>query len=169
MLFSYSMPPVHQGLSSSVLILEQNSPQLQGEAGKALKQREAESQQYFVGQKQDGATVTLRRLDVVLLDQDEQDNEYLPPTEYASQTTRVLIERANAEMKRNFPQGSVAADGSGGVRIHWQVPGREIRLIVPAHPKGRTYIYHEQEEEYATEKTVTSINLAHWLDRFVEK
>lgn len=128
-------------------------------------ERAIESQRSYISQKQDGATITLRRLLAVLNDEYDMEDDYSPPTEYAFGKASSLVNGANAQIKRNFPQGSVSADGAGGIRIQWQWPDREVRLVIAARSGGREYIYHETGDDYATEQEVTAEKLAYWLDQ----
>jgi hypothetical protein len=151
--------------TTAVMLLLHAGSASQGEVGKQLYQRAAESQESYISQKQDGATITSGRLRDVLKDEYDLEDDYTPPTEYAIGKALSIISGTNFKMKRNFPLGSVSADGMGGIRIQWQWPNQEVRLVIPARPGGREYIYHEQGDTYATEKEVTPKNLANWLNQ----
>lgn len=109
---------------------------------------------------QDGLAVTIERLSALLGHEEEDD--YLPPGEYAFATACALLNGAGTRLVE-FPPGSPSADGAGGIRIEWERSGKEVRLVVPAKPGGKTYIYHEVGEEYAPEQTVSAETLARWL------
>ena len=111
---------------------------------------------------QDGLAVTIERLNALL--NDEEDEDFLPPNAYAFSAACLLLKGANAQMKGSFPSGSPSADGAGGLRIEWQRSPKEVRLILAPKIGGRTYIYHESGDEYATENSVTAETLAFWLE-----
>jgi hypothetical protein len=115
-----------------------------------------------------GATETLQRL-LNVNDDDYSSEEEIPPTAHAVKTASQLLREANRKIKTNFPCGSVSTDDVGGIRIQWQGQNREVRLIIAALPEGRSYIYHEQGDDYGKEREVTSENLAHWLDHLPDK
>lgn len=139
-----------------------------GPVGIDLDKTAMESQVRLLENRQDGIIVTLLRLSALLQD-DEYDEDYLPPTRSAFNLARQFIFGVRPLLHGNVPAGSLSADGAGGIRVDWQSGEREVRLVLPGKKGGRMYIYHQQSEEYAAEYTVSAETLAHWLNWLINR
>lgn len=96
-----------------------------------------------------------------------EEDEYgrLRPTQGAFDRSVCLLVDAAIEahrQERRIPSGCVSTDSEGGVRIEWVHPTASVHLAVPASRDKEAYIYHEIDDEYATED-VTPERLAYWL------
>ena len=108
----------------------------------------------------------LDQLDVLTQAQ-EYDGDSLPPTQEAASRMRSLLEGASEFLSAAFPLGTLAADGDGGLRLEWIRPGRELRLIVAASERGRSYLYHEAGADYGADYAPDAEKLGrglNWLD-----
>lgn len=104
-----------------------------------------------------------RQLDA-LTESEDYNDDFLSPTESATSRVRELLTRAGASLNAAFPAGTIYADGDGGLRLEWTRPERELRFVVSASPQGRSYIYHEQRDEYAVDYSPTAGELGKWLN-----
>lgn len=145
------------------LALAISIPQPSGEAAREFFLQKAKSFEHLLNDRQDGMTITLKRL-INLIRDDEYDEDYLPPTRFAFNRAQLLLDSARPLLQGNVPLGSLAADGAGGIRIDWLSVDKEVRLVLPGKEQGRQYIYHQQGEEYAAEHTVNAEFLAYWLN-----
>ena len=93
---------------------------------------------------------------------DQPDSSFLAPTDYAISSLLGLLNRVYSS-KDEFPRPRIAPDGEGGIRLNWIQPERELRLVLPATPDQRKYIYHQAGREYAAEYDVSEATLAYWL------
>ncbi|PSB01374.1 hypothetical protein [Merismopedia glauca] len=113
-------------------------------------------------------TQTLKSL-LELLDL-EDDDEYgtLRPTESAFKTTINLIVEAYEHLGEHFPQGRASTDDEGGIRINWKNRAQDLRvcLFCPSNLSEKAYIYHQKNDEYASDEQVDGVTLVRWLDWF---
>lgn len=95
---------------------------------------------------------------------ESDDYGRLRPTEYAVSATLALLRDI-----KHIPAGCVSAYSRGGVRIEWVREAASVHLIVPsvADPLRLPYIYHEIDDDYATEDA-TPERLAYWLERIAD-
>ncbi len=103
-----------------------------------------------------------------LLDQIDQlvkakDDDFQAPTESSVARMRGFLKNAAGLLKIAVPMGTVYADGDGGLRLEWIRPDRELRLIVSASLQGRTFIYHEQGDDYGADYAPNADGLSRWL------
>ena len=113
--------------------------------------------------KPDGLSDLLDQLDL-LVEAEDYDDDFRPPTESSVARMRGFLEGANGILKSAFPAGTICADGDGGLRLEWIRPDRELRLIVSASLQGRSYLYHEQGNEYAADYAPNADELGRWLN-----
>jgi hypothetical protein len=66
------------------------------------------------------------------------------------------------EYNRIIPFGLASTDSEGGIRIEWTTPTSGVRLVVPANDPFDAYVYHEVDNQYATDPA-TPESLARWL------
>ena len=113
-------------------------------------------------------TQTLKSL-LELLDLEEED-EYgtLKPTDYAFKTTINLLLEAYEHLGEKFPKGTASTDDEGGIRLNWKNRTQDSRvcLFCPANPAETAYIYHQKNDEYASDEKVSGTALVYWLDWF---
>ena len=97
---------------------------------------------------------------------EEDDYGRLRPTREAfDESVRLLVDAAiEAHPQYRIPAGCVSTDSEGGVRIEWIRPTASVHLVVPAAKDDVAYVYHEVDNDYATED-VTPERLAYWLQR----
>jgi len=102
-----------------------------------------------------------------LLQEDEDEDEQTSPSSYALNTTLALLLGALPQMK-DLPRANVTADETGGVRVQWISPERQVRLVVPVEKGGRQYLYFETEKDYDLEDNPNSTRLAERLMWFAD-
>ncbi len=112
--------------------------------------------------KPDGLSDLLNQLDL-LAEAEDYDDDFQPPTESSVARMRDFLENADGPLKVAFPVGTVYADGDGGLRLEWIRPDRELRLVVSASPQGRTYLYHEQGDDYGADYAPSDGKVIRWL------
>lgn len=93
-----------------------------------------------------------------LLTQDEYDEEFLAPTDFSYQTIGKFLKNLSETFDRLLPIPNFIPDGEGGIRAEWNVRGKEIRLVCPAKPDWKPYIYFEEGDFYDIEKDVKIVN-----------
>ena len=106
---------------------------------------------------------------LVELWQEPEEDEYgrLRPTRHAFDRSVDLLVDAAIEAnhrQRRIPAGCVSTDSEGGVRIEWIRPTGSVHLVVPAARDPVAYVYHQVDNDYATEDA-TPERLAYWLRR----
>ncbi len=87
----------------------------------------------------------------------------LQPTKHAfGKAIDLLVNAAIDAYPRQIPSGCVSTDSEGGVRIEWVRETSSVHLVVPATNSSESYVYHEVDNNYATEDA-TSESLSNWL------
>ncbi|MDQ2686500.1 MAG: hypothetical protein M3Y28_01390 [Armatimonadota bacterium] len=94
--------------------------------------------------------------------EEDEDEPHDKPTAYAYNTALQLLIETQSYLPA-FPKAAVTADETGGVRIQWTWPERQVRLIVPCDNTGRYYLYHESGDDYDVQEKPSPADLAHWL------
>ena len=107
----------YYGTAASILFCLHAASIPQSDAGRLVLQHAVLCRASYIDKKQDGETITQRRILDVLRDEYDPEEDYLPPTDRAVEMASYLVATANSIMQHNFPQGSVSTDGSGGLRI----------------------------------------------------
>lgn len=102
-------------------------------------------------------------IELVKLTQDEYDNEFLAPTDFAYQTVGKFLKGLSENFNRPLPIPNFIPDGEGGIRAEWNIRGKEIRLVCPSKIEWKPYIYFEEGEFYDVEK---DINIRSLVKRF---
>ncbi len=100
--------------------------------------------------------------------QEAEEDEAVPPTDYAVTETRQLLRAAFPFVHSTFPRASAASDGRGWVHLYWQMDDRMVQLTVPSDSSRRAFIYHSDGDNYDVEKPATPRRLAKWLDWFAD-
>ena len=103
---------------------------------------------------------------LVSLLQNEAGEEEAVPTGHAYSTALALLLDAHS-LVEDFPRASITADETGGIRIQWLQPDRQVRLIIPAEKSGRQYLYFETDRSYDLEDDPSPTALAQRLRWFV--
>ena len=103
-----------------------------------------------------------------LLKEDKED-EYgiLSPTSHALSVTILLIVEAYRRQHSEWPFGCVSTDSEGGIRIEWNSPKGEIRLVVPDSDNKKHYIYYEFGDKYDIDEQVNPGKLVWWLNQLI--
>ena len=104
-----------------------------------------------------------RLLHLLQNDEDEEDQDF--PTPYAYDKALALLLDTQLQMQ-NPPRPSITADETGGIRLQWLGPDRQVRLIIPADSHGREYVYFETKESYDLEDNPSPTALAQHLRWF---
>lgn len=99
-----------------------------------------------------------------LMQTEEGNEEFLAPTPQAAARMRALLEGASEFGPDAFPQGTICADGDGGLRLEWIRPRRELRLVIAASAQGRSYLYHEAGDDYGADYAPDAEKLGRRLD-----
>lgn len=102
------------------------------------------------------------------LEDDEEEDEYgevVIPTEYAIQTAIELVSEAAKLTPEKFFKAWVSTEDSGGLRLTWSKPelNKKVKLVIPATPDRKRYLYHDMFDEYGVEYNVSSKILSRWL------
>ena len=113
--------------------------------------------------KPSGLIDLLDQLDL-LVEAEDYDDDFQSPTESSFTKMRGFLEKANGLLKIAFPVGTIYADGDGGLRLEWIRPDRELRLVVSASSQGRSYLYHEQGDDYGADYAPSAGELSRWLN-----
>ena len=71
-------------------------------------------------------------------------------------------------MGNSFPKCSTGTDDPGSIRLAWQnIKGdRRVRLFCSHNADEKAYIYHQKNEEYASEDITSAATLVYWLGWF---
>ena len=104
-----------------------------------------------------------RLLHLLQNDEDEEDQDF--PTSYAYDKALALLLDTQLQMQK-LPRPSITADETGGIRLQWLGPDRQVRLVIPADSHGREYVYFETKESYDLEDTPSAMALAQHLRWF---
>lgn len=100
------------------------------------------------------------------LTQDEYDEEFLAPTNFSYQSILKFLDSLSKSFNKRLPLPNFIPDGEGGIRAEWENQGRELRLVCPAKPNWKPYLYHEEGDSYDVEKDLkvgTFIKWFSWL------
>lgn len=97
---------------------------------------------------------------------EDYDEDFLKPTESNFTEVLRLIRSLYSKASKSdlYPIPHVSADGDGGVRLRWVNGSKEIRLKYNDGSRKKSYIYHQQNDDYDIEYEVNSENLKKWLD-----
>jgi hypothetical protein len=110
-------------------------------------------------------TAHARLLQLSEEDADEEDQVF--PTSYAYHAALALLLDTQRQIG-DLPRPSVTADETGGIRVQWIRPERQVRLVVPAEKGGRHYLYFETEKDYDLEDNPSPMRLAERLQWFAD-
>jgi hypothetical protein len=116
----------------------------------------------FLQRFDEGTRTVIIRL-MSLVQDEEVEGWSLRPTEHAFTTAFTLVILASPRLERGFPRGAVSTDSEGGIRVEWNRRPRRVRLVIPATSDRHNYIYHEEDDQYATDGDVSPDRLSHWL------
>ncbi len=97
------------------------------------------------------------------LTQDEYDGEFLAPTNFAYQSILKFLDSLSKFFSKRLPVPSFVPDGEGGIRAEWEIQGRELRLVCPAKPDWKPYLYHEEGNSYDVEKDLKAGTFIKWF------
>lgn len=98
-----------------------------------------------------------------LRDDDEYDDDFLRPTNYAIEKAREWLIETNSKLDGLPPGGHVSTIGDGGVRVEWASDNKRIHLVIASDVLGKTYIYHQEGLVYDVDRNVSSMALSKWL------
>jgi hypothetical protein len=105
--------------------------------------------------------VVLDRLVSMSWEVEEEDREDLPEPATFKRAWNLLL-GAHEKMGPLFPRASVSTFDRT-IRVEWGKPGtRSVRLIVESKA-GKSYLYHEGDNESACDYDVSVENLINWL------
>jgi hypothetical protein len=93
--------------------------------------------------------------------------DFVRPTAYAVDKAIDFCIPSGSLIKAEFPYGSVAPDGDGGIRIEWMEGNKHVRLLVSANADTRPELYYEDRDEYDITPVTEADELAIWLDWLV--
>jgi len=97
------------------------------------------------------------------LTQDEYTEEFLAPTNFAYQSILKFLDSLSKSFNKRLPVPSFIPDGEGGIRAEWEIQGRELRLVCPAKPDWKPYLYHEEGDSYDVEKDLKARTFIKWF------
>ncbi|HWR37006.1 MAG TPA: hypothetical protein VN622_14180 [Clostridia bacterium] len=109
-----------------------------------------------------GLRRTLRSLDE--LSGEPEEDEYGParPSLFAHAMATELL-RSSAALIDPFPAGSACTDTAAGLRITWRKQNRQLRLVLPPTPEGRSYLYAQAGSQHQITDNLTYDSFAAWL------
>jgi hypothetical protein len=84
--------------------------------------------------------LSIRRL-VALLDNGDDDEGDIGPTQYAFKTAFDLIEEAEHVVGGRLVSSPVV-DSEGGIRITWRRGDKQVKLVCPATREAPVYMYY---------------------------
>jgi hypothetical protein len=107
-----------------------------------------------------------------LRNEEDEDGYINRPTEHALQITLDLLQSAYPLVGAGLPRPIITPDGLGGIRIEWRQGGEDIRLVCPAEPTGRLYIYYNLVDESnpgarGLDENIDHRATAYWLYRLL--
>ncbi len=88
------------------------------------------------------------------LTQDDYDEEFLAPTDFAYQTMEKFLRGLSESFDRLLPIPNIVPDGEGGIRAEWEIRGKILSLVCPSKSDWKPYIYFEEGDFYDAEKDV---------------
>ncbi len=97
------------------------------------------------------------------LTQDKYDEEFLAPTNFAYQSILKFLDSLSKSFNKRLPVPSFIPDGEGGIRAQWEIQGRELRLVCPAKPDWKPYLYHEEGNSYDVKKDLKAGIFIKWF------
>lgn len=103
-----------------------------------------------------------------LLDRDDEEEDQVMPTSHACNTALSLLLDTQTHLN-DLPRANVTIDETGGIRVQWISPERQVRLAIPAHNEGRQYVYFETASDYDLEDNPSPAALAQHLRWFLEQ
>jgi hypothetical protein len=105
----------------------------------------------------------LEELDSILADADNYDDDEKRPNSEATDKVKTLLTENAAEIdKLTLPRPHVSLF-KGSIRVEWENKKRALLLVVFVSYGDRSFIYHEEEENYETELNPTAQSLCSWL------
>ncbi len=110
--------------------------------------------------------ITIDRINELSEEGEEDDYfEVVNPTEYAVQKATDLVSESAKTIAGKFFKAWVSIEDKGGIRLTWSKRElkKEVRLVVPAVPGEKIYIYHEHYEEYGVRYNVSAKTLSKQL------
>lgn len=132
----------------------------------AIKTLEREQSRFSVREINQQENVANFRERLFELTQDEYDEEFLTPTNFAYQSILKFLDELSNSSTKILPLPNFIPDGEGGIRAEWEIRDRELRLVCPAKPDWKSYLYHEEGDSYNVEKDLkvgTFIKWFSWL------
>jgi hypothetical protein len=94
---------------------------------------------------------------------DDYDDDFKRPTGYAVWRVAELLHQVWEGALSNGPAYSMSTLGDGGIRVHFRLNRKTLRLCLPAHRDGAGYIYHRFGNDYGTDSDVSGESLVHWI------
>ncbi len=111
----------------------------------------------------------LLELDKVM-QSDDYDEEYLRPSAQARSLAEELLRNAcSDEQLGKLPHSYVIPDGIGGLRLRWKLDDKEVTLNCAASAAGKSYIYHQHQQEHGVDYGVEIEKLTAWLAWLIAK
>jgi hypothetical protein len=104
----------------------------------------------------------LRALTDLMLNQEEYEEGFEPPTRDAFRLAWDTVEGAAYYESVDNPSPGIAPIGDGGLFLQWGGPRRYVRLLVP-RDATRAYIYRRAGEDKHVESEVSGESLEHSL------
>ncbi len=93
-------------------------------------------------------------IELFQLTQDEYDEDFLAPTNFAYQTMEKFLKGLSDSFNRTLPIPNFVPDGEGGIRAEWEIRGKMLSLVCPAKSDWKPYIYFEEGDFYDVNKDV---------------
>lgn len=109
----------------------------------------------------------LARLDQVIEDDTDYDEDFLPPAASVMEDARELVASSYALCSSKLPSIHPAPLGDGGLFMRWKHTGNEVRVTIPPVGDGPSRLYFSIGDDDGVTSDVQSADLAHWLDRLV--
>lgn len=103
-----------------------------------------------------------------LLERDDEEEDQVMPTSHAYNMALSLL-LDTQKLFQDMPPANVTADETGGIRVQWISPERQVRLVIPAQSEGRQYVYFEASNDYNLEDNPSPAALAKQLRWFLEQ
>jgi hypothetical protein len=91
--------------------------------------------------------------------QNEADDDDRPSA-YARQLAINVLRDAATYLGLDFPRAIPVVGPNNSLRLHWNAPGREVRVVFGGTPENKTYLYWESSAGHGADYSVDGRRLA---------
>ena len=99
--------------------------------------------------------------------QNEEDDDDRPST-YARELAIKVLRDAATNLGLDFPRAIPVVGPNNSLRLHWNAPGWEVRVVFGGTPENKTYLYWESSARHGVDYYVDGRRLADYLRRILQ-